>query len=282
MDVIFCRNVLMYLVPERARQVVQNLYRSLVEGGWLIVSPSEAAPALFAPFVTVNFSGAILYKKDSRKSQEVAAFPPRQTPADALLPKSLSENLLGLEDLTGLKQALPSPSEPTAELRPTPYQEALALYEQGRYVQVVEKVMSFSPDQGSPGLMTLLARAYANQGQLEPALAWCDQAIAADRLDPGLHYLRATILQEQNLIDEAMASLKRALYLDPNLVLAHFALGNLALRQEKLREAAKSLDNALSLLSAHRPEDILPESEGITAGRLREVIQLTLHSREWA
>jgi len=33
MDVIFCRNVLMYFTAERAREVVRNLYRSLVDGG---------------------------------------------------------------------------------------------------------------------------------------------------------------------------------------------------------------------------------------------------------
>jgi len=36
MDVILCRNVLMYFAQERARKVVDNLHRSLVDGGWLI------------------------------------------------------------------------------------------------------------------------------------------------------------------------------------------------------------------------------------------------------
>jgi chemotaxis protein methyltransferase CheR len=281
MDVIFCRNVLMYLVPERARQVVQNLHRSLVEGGWLIVSPTEASSELFSQFVTVNRPRAILYKKDSRKSPGLAAFPSQQPSADSLTPQAPP-----LEPVAkpGLKAMLPRAGqrESTAELQPSLYQEVLALYAQGQYGQIVEHVARFLPGQEESALMTLLARAYANQGQLKQALAWCDRAIAADKLDPSLHYLRATILQEQNQIDEAVASLKRALYLDPNFVLAYVAMGNLALRQENLREAAKSFDNALSLLSAYRPEDMLPESEGITAGRLREVIQFSLHSREWA
>ena len=37
MDIIFCRNVLMYFSPQRAQQVIHNLYRCLVDGGWLIV-----------------------------------------------------------------------------------------------------------------------------------------------------------------------------------------------------------------------------------------------------
>ena len=41
MDVIFCRNVLMYFTPAQARKVVRNLRHALVDGGWLVVSPSE-------------------------------------------------------------------------------------------------------------------------------------------------------------------------------------------------------------------------------------------------
>ena len=39
MDVIFCRNVLMYFSPERVRAVAGKLRRSLLDGGWLFVSP---------------------------------------------------------------------------------------------------------------------------------------------------------------------------------------------------------------------------------------------------
>ena len=66
MDVIFCRNVLMYLAPEQAKKVVHKLYHALADGGWLVVSPSETSQALFAAFQTVNMPGAILYRKHAR------------------------------------------------------------------------------------------------------------------------------------------------------------------------------------------------------------------------
>lgn len=67
MDVILCRNVLMYFTPEQARKVVRNLRRALVAGGWLIVSPSEASHALFPDFAAVNFPGAVFYRKIDAK-----------------------------------------------------------------------------------------------------------------------------------------------------------------------------------------------------------------------
>jgi chemotaxis protein methyltransferase CheR len=64
----------------------------------------------------------------------------------------------------------------------------------------------------------------------------------------------------------------RTLYLDPDLVLAHFALGNLCLSHGKSREAERHLDNALLLLASYPSHAILPESEGLIAGRLTQVI----------
>src|SRR3990170_2028609 len=63
MDVIFCRNVLMYFTPAQAKKVAGNLHGSLVEGGWLIVSPVEASNSLLSRFAAVGFPGAVLYRK---------------------------------------------------------------------------------------------------------------------------------------------------------------------------------------------------------------------------
>ena len=119
------------------------------------------------------------------------------------------------------------------------------------------------------------ARSYANSGQLAQALEWCERAIAADRLHAGYHYLRATILQEQNSL-EAAAALKRALYLEPNFVLAHYALGNLARREGRTAEAVRHFENALSLLRARSPDEILPESDGLTTERLAQMISMAM------
>jgi chemotaxis protein methyltransferase CheR len=153
-----------------------------------------------------------------------------------------------------------------------PHQEALALYRRGQYAEAVERLSG----QASPAALALAARAHANQGQLVEALAGCDQAITADKLNPALRYLRALILQEQRQVDEARASLREALYLDPRFILAHFALGNLASRQARPREAAKHFENTLALLHTCRPEEGLPEGEGLTAGRLAEMIRAAM------
>ena len=48
MDVIFCRNVLIYFTPSHARRLVENLHHALLDGAWLAVSPSECSQTLFS------------------------------------------------------------------------------------------------------------------------------------------------------------------------------------------------------------------------------------------
>ena len=128
------------------------------------------------------------------------------------------------------------------------------------------------PGRGAGDAPSLAARACANQGKLTEAAEWCEKAIAADKLNPACHYLLAAIQQELGHHDGAVQSLMRALYLDADLVLAHFALGNLRLSQGRRHEAERHFENTLALLRARPRDEILPESEGLTAGRLGEII----------
>ena len=130
--------------------------------------------------------------------------------------------------------------------------------------------------EAAPNAILLSIRALANQGRLADSLALCTRTIAVSNLDPELHYLHATILQELNREEEAIASLRRALYLDPNLVPAYFALGSLAMRRGDVRTGRRNCENALALLATRREGDVLPEAEGLTTGRFREMIQATI------
>ncbi len=80
----------------------------------------------------------------------------------------------------------------------------------------------------------------------------------------------------------SIRSLKHALYLDPEFVLAHFALGNLTFKEGRFSESMKHFNNARALLLSMEPEKILPYSDGMTAGRLTEVINAMIHKEQHA
>jgi chemotaxis protein methyltransferase CheR len=256
MDIIFCRNVLMYFTAQLAKQVAGNFHRALVDGGWLIVSPVEASNALFSSFMPVEFPGAVLYRKTAgaESRQPVGAYP---------VP------LLFEEAEAAPAMPLAVPAEPVAATFTVPHNAATPAANPfaAQAGQTDERV--------SPSRM---ARSCANQGRLGEALEWCEQAIAADKLNAAHHYLLATISQEQGLHDSAAQSLMHALYLEPDFVLAHFALGNLHQSQGRYRLAQRNFENVLLLLRRHPPDQVLPEADGLTAGRLAEIAAASLES----
>ena len=150
---------------------------------------------------------------------------------------------------------------------------AATLYAQGRYAEVAETLLRWCA-QGipEPQACSLLVHALANQGRLDDALGWCDRWVAADKLSIAGHYLRAVVLLEQGRSDDARRSLQHVLYLDPNFALAHFAFANLARGSGKDDEVDKHFGNTLRVLDRLRPDEVLPESDGLTAGRLRDTI----------
>ena len=280
MDVIFCRNVLMYFTLPQIRKVVRNLRRALVDGGWLVVSPSEGSQALLSGFMTVNFPGVTLYQKSDTPVRPEQPWPPPPCgdtagfgapsvhgclPWTPPRPAALPEEPL----------PAPTPAEPARpEASPAPFDLAATLYQEGRYAEAADLLLA----SGSPHVpsdaqtLSLLTRALANQGKLAGALASCDRWVAADKLDSSGHYLRAVVLQELGDGEQARRSLQRALYLQADFVLAHFALANLARGRGQIPQAGKHFTTALRLLRNHQPGDLLPESDGLTAGRLTEII----------
>lgn len=63
MDLVLCRNVLIYFDDEITRAVVTRLGQSLAEGGWLLVGHAEAARPAFATLTARRFDGTIIYQR---------------------------------------------------------------------------------------------------------------------------------------------------------------------------------------------------------------------------
>jgi chemotaxis protein methyltransferase CheR len=279
MDVILCRNVLMYFAPWAAQEVIEKLYRALTDGGWLVVSPSETSHVLYSRYGAVNLGGAILYRKGAQRvpAPEGFLYPAVEKPTPIFQP--VSEPWIESEPSEmRLPEVIEIPpaefaEQPESDSQPAADGRAVVFYEQGRYAEAEKELRAaLNESLDDAKAWALLARVYANQGKLREALECCGKAIAAEKVNAGSHYLRATILLEQGLLQEAGASLQRALYADQDYVLAHFLLGNLARQQGKFRNARRHFENALSLLRGCDRNQVLPESDGMTAGRLAEII----------
>ncbi len=278
MDIIFCRNVLMYFTQNRVKQVVRGLYNTLVKDGYLVVSASELSLLTYSDFQAVKFSGMVIYQKTSKKLKYQKPLPVIEVEYKPVSLKSFLEPIKIIEEIEPqirkIENEILHVIEKPVHIDST-YEEALSSYSQGNYTDVINKLQK---DDQTLEEQILLTRAYANQGKLADALKSCEKAIASNKLDPRLQYLYATILQENNQLDEAVASLKRAIYLDTNFVLSYYSLGNIYQRLGNVTYAKKCFENVLTILNKCSQEEILPESEGLTAGRFKEIINASIQS----
>lgn len=265
MDIILCRNVLIYFAQERAQQVVSKLHRSLVDRGWVITSPAETSATLFSEFATVQFPGAFLYRRMAHAGRRPAAAPEYSEPwqdRDARLAQTSTH---------APAHTMAPPEVPGAAQTDFTTQSAHAAFRSApTAADAVDASLHAGDDQRA--MLRRQARACADQGRLAEAVEWCAKAIAADKMNPAHYYLLATIEQERGQGDAAESALRRALYLEPNFILAHFALGNLCLAAGRRPQARRHFANALTLLRACPADALLPEADGLSTGRLVEII----------
>ena len=284
-DILFCRNVLMYMVPAQAMKIVKNLHAAMMDGGVLVVSPSETANLFVPPFAILSFPDVVLYKKDSgvfheRESiQEFdsLALPWLQEVHEPKMPEKVFVPLAfpAQPGFEAPATALWVREGPLPHDLSSPSDQAAVMSSQTPSSGNLESVPAPMEESENADVMARRAHALANQGFLKEARECCEIALSSDKMKPALHYLRATILQEEGNVEEAAAEFKRTLYLDPDFVLAHFALGMAALRLGRRKQGFKHFANAVSILR-HYPKDmVLSESDGMTAGRLLEIVETT-------
>lgn len=257
LDVVFCRNVLMYFAPERVAAVATRLYYALRDRGWLFVSPSEMSQAAFPQFEMVDLDGALAYRKGARR--------PAQPAAPVGLDDARSSALAATIRTSQVASAL----EPTAERRHLPAEALLA-----ERSEQVYPLAPAAPTVAAPDLAASLdlARQAADEGRLDDASQWCEKALAADRLEPMPYYLLGIIEFERGQHEAGARALRRALYLEPDFVLAHVAMGNLCVAQGRESAAQRHFGNAIELLGKLPTEAVVPASEGVSVGRMLEIV----------
>ncbi len=64
LDIIFCRNVMIYFDIEARKRVVKLFYDKLLKGGYLFIGHSETLHGISTAFKIVHYKRAVFYRKD--------------------------------------------------------------------------------------------------------------------------------------------------------------------------------------------------------------------------
>ena len=274
MDLILCRNVMIYFSLKTVEDVFRKLIVSLSEGGWLVTSAADPLFEDHSHCEMIMTSAGVLYRKNSRADRHSISFPLEAWPA----PWPFAGPVAPAQPLPA-----PPPSAVAFPIR-APREsvkigafpaasKAQEAFERMDYEQVLQLTQPHL--QEAPACFLYL-KALANLRGTAVAEQAAEKAVQVHPLVPELHFLRAVLLMNMGRDRDAAVNLRRVLYLDRTLAVAHFTLGSVLLRLQDREGAGRSYENALRLCRELPVEAVLPLSDGESAGQLREAAQTQL------
>lgn len=278
LDLIFCRNVLMYFTREHIQNITRKFGGLLSEEGGIFVAPAEAEQTLGPELEAVNLGGVIVYRKESPNRVKPRSGRKSCNDEKAIIPArngtGLESRLGSIDFVSALKTGNKKRLETDANDFPDFAAKGPSRDEIPDKPENDNNKHNTINDLPLPGYekMLSIAQSLADKGELEQARQWLEKAIEADKLDPGKHYLMGAILHELGLFQEASEYMRHVIYLAPETPLAHFSLGSLSKRLGRNSDADKHFNNALKVLDSYEPDRVLSDSEGITAGGLTKMI----------
>lgn len=276
MDIILCRNVLIYFDRATVKDVVRKLVDSLSEGGWLFTGASDPMPVQTSPLEVVQTPVGLAYRRGVGPRLFVT---PGHCLSDAAsLDVGISvEPTLSVFDQSNVREPRPVDEAPPpgvdrpsdlSDFEEDPLESLLRVFSAGDWARAAELAVTHS---SHPRAWAIRARALANQGDLSGAEATAVEGARYYPFFPELHVLRSVLLIALNRREEADRAIRRALYLDRKLAIAHLLHGSLLVWLGKVTAARHAFKNALHLCSARPPDEIVELSDGEPAGRLAEV-----------
>lgn len=256
-DVIFCRNLLIYLTDSAREQAAETLNRLLAPTGLLFVGHAEILPLLDARFVPVKWRGSFAYQRRSSGSPAPAprpvftftplsssSSPPPAPPAPPIFPASkspLSPQSAWQPKPTTTTTTFPAPAAPSSNGPPDP--PAPPAFSGSDWART--PAPDAGPGVGGGGgagsnLDPILdqAEALANRHQYDTATQLCEQSIRIRGPSARAFHLLGMIRNALGDIVQAEQFLSRAVYLDGQHEEALLTLSAIARRRGDHTSAA--------------------------------------------
>lgn len=288
-DLLFCRNVLIYFELDTIRRIVEKFGQVLKPQGYLFMGHAETMQNISDRFQRHHQNNAFFYQlkegvaaksapdkvplkmpdkgpvKSARLTQVttlVSGKPPGRATVASVVPKSVPQ--VPIE-----KVLQPDPEQLFRDAMTAfdheKFAEAAILFE-----QLLEQQPSNSKALVGKGLLL------ANQGKYSDARICCARAIKEDDLLPEAYLVRGLILDMEGALVRALVEYQKVLWLDPSFVMAHYlsakAHGSLAESAKKLR----SLRNTMRVLEQSADQAVIPFSGGLTRGVFLEIVRREL------
>lgn len=245
LDLILCRNFLIYLAPPAVAAVVERLTACLRDGGLLLFGHAELGAHRPAGLRAEMYPQSVVYRKAPPLPSHPASLAPSPSSGRSSGPRSgrspgqsLSRHPMhaptGTRDQSRSRPASAAPSRlpPSGPLQPVSGRT--------RTAQPREPLQSAWVD--------------ANAGRHARALQTCRRLVEREPTQAEAHLLIGLVALELGRNHEARAALRKAIYLEPDSIAAHVHLEALQ-RQSAEPLAARRTRARLRQLLSHLPPD---------------------------
>ncbi|MDP9794836.1 chemotaxis protein methyltransferase CheR [Catenuloplanes nepalensis] len=233
-DVIFCRNMLMYLTDEVRRGTIARITRALAPGGYLFLGHTDSLGSRPEGLEVRHTHGTVYYCRTTRTA---APQPVATAPAPFTRPQ-------------------PAPQIKTQPMRG--YEQALLLLRDERFQEALAAVESMTePESRLPRVRVLRGALLAHVGDTGRAADLCERLVAEDGLNADAHYVIGVCHEGDASPAAAGRNHQLAAYLDPGFAMPRMRLGLLAKQAGDRQTAARELDRAVTLLRGESDERIL-------------------------
>ncbi len=280
LDLLFCRNVLIYFELETIRRIVEKFSLALKTEGVLFMGHAETMQNVSDRFQRLHQNNAFFYQLKQNvnaKSSSVEGLS-----KDSPRPQAVVQ-------VTAKKQL--KPTAPPARIRPRPgpsatvtlrdpeqlYSEALTAFEHEKFTDantlfelLLEQQPAHSKALVGKGLLL------ANQGKYSDARICCARALKCDDLLPEAYLLRGLILDMEGFFERALVEYQKVLWLEPGFVMAHYLAAKIYGRLADAEKRQRSLRNTVRALEQAPDQSIVPFSGGLSRGVFLEVVRREL------
>lgn len=211
-NIIFCRNLLIYLDPTASTQVFNTLDRLLLPNGLLFVGSAESGKVPTPPFISIRQSFTFAYRKSDIMTLQL---PLIETSKSTELPPKLpfhKNHRTQIEQAHSLVEN--TYSNPNVNRQ--------------RSSQLPAKAVQSTDNSSSPktNYDLELAKQLADVGQVEKAIDHCQEYLARDFTNVEVYILLGNLYQAKTENVQAERYFQKALYLNPNCyeALIHLSL----------------------------------------------------------
>jgi chemotaxis protein methyltransferase CheR len=258
-DIVFCRNVMMYFTRDAMARTLARIEHALRPGGFLFVGYAETLQHMSHGLETIQSHGTFYYRRGSAPAKPTTTWF-----------EQIEQSTARLRELAAAVPAVPD------AVRAGHVADALLLIEREQFAEALACVEA----EDDPDAMLVRAVLLLQARRADEATALCRELIGRGAHRAAAHHVLSLCEDVAGDRDAAVASASTATELDPAFALAHLHLGILCRRDGNRDRARVEIGHAARLIAHETDRRVILFGGGFTRDALAALCRAELTALE--